>query len=203
MDQGRLAAHQKKASRLKAHLVFLDESGFLLAPLVRRSWAPRGQTPVLLQAGRHREKASAIAALSVSPRRRRVGLHFSVAPGRNVDGDWLVNFLRDLRRHLRGQIVLLWDRLGVHRARLVTDYRHRCRRKLHIEWLPPYAPELNPVEPLWGHSKINALANLAPHDAPHLAHLARLACRVVRRAALRGDLLRAFLRSTPLSLRFR
>jgi transposase len=192
-----MAAHQKKASRLKAHIVFLDESGFLTAPLVRRTWAPRGQTPVLLQCGRHREKASVIAVLSVSPARQKVGLYFSLASNLNVDGSWMVHFLRDLLRHLRGPVLLVWDRLNVHKSAAVARLRRRCYR-LHVEWLPPYAPELNPVELVWSHLKRNPLANFAPGNANDLA---TMACRHARRLQRRQDLLRSFIRHGRLSLR--
>lgn len=70
----------KKAHQLKAWLVFLDESGLLMGPLVRRSWQPRGQTPVLVQRGRHLGKVSAIAALGVPPRRDGARLYFRLHP---------------------------------------------------------------------------------------------------------------------------
>ncbi len=56
-----LDRHQKKVQRLKAHLAFLDESGFLLIPTVRRTWAPRGQTPLLYHSYR-RDRISTTAA---------------------------------------------------------------------------------------------------------------------------------------------
>src|SRR5262249_56141343 len=88
-----VAPRAKKGRRLKAALVFIDESGLLLAPVVRRSWAPRGQTPILYQRGRAREKVSMIAALTLSPRRRRVGLYFSLGANANVTTAWLIPFL--------------------------------------------------------------------------------------------------------------
>lgn len=66
----------KKASRLKAFLVFIDESGFLMAPLVGRSWGPQGQTPILYQRIHSYKKVSAIAASCLSPERRRLNLFF-------------------------------------------------------------------------------------------------------------------------------
>ena len=125
MGEGGLAPHQKKARRLNATLVFIDESGLLLAPLVRRSWAPCGKTPILYQRGRAREKVSIIAALTLSPRRHRPGLYFSLRADENVTTTWLVPFLRALTRHLRGAFLVVWDRLPGHRARVVTDYLHR------------------------------------------------------------------------------
>lgn len=197
MGPGDVAPHQKKARRLNAALVFVDESGLLLAPLVRRSWAPRGQTPILYQRGRSREKVSIIAALSVSPQRRRVGLYYSLCPNANVTIPWLIAFLRDLATHLRHPLLLVWDRLPGHRAHTVQRYL-AARRRLHAELLPPYAPELNPVETLWAYLKRNPLANLA---APDAATLARIAGRHTQRLQRRPQLLRALIRSTPLFLR--
>ena len=75
-----VAADKKSAARRRAYLVLIDESGFLLSPLVRRTLAPRGQTPVLKTWGGHRERVSATAALTISPRRRRLGLYFCTYP---------------------------------------------------------------------------------------------------------------------------
>ena len=69
------APGKKTAARLGAHLVFVDESGFLLIPSVRKTWAPRGQTPVL-RFWQRRDKLSVISGVSVSPRRRRGGLYY-------------------------------------------------------------------------------------------------------------------------------
>ena len=71
---------KKKAHRLNAHLAFLDESGFLLIPTLRRTWAPRGQTPLLRHRYQH-DKISAISAVTVSPRRQRLGLYLHCHPG--------------------------------------------------------------------------------------------------------------------------
>jgi transposase len=107
---------------------------------------------------------------------------------------WLVPFLRALTRHLRGSFVLVWDRLPGHRAQVVTEYLHHRRRAVAL--LPPYAPELNPVEILWAYLKRNPLANFAAADAPHLA---RVATRHVQDVRRRPQLLRSFFDATPLS----
>ncbi len=193
MGEGGLAPPQKKARRLNASLVFIDESGLLLAPLVRRSWAPRGQTPILYQRGRAHTKVSIIAALTLSPRRRRTGLYFSLRANENVTTAWLIPFLRALSRHLRGSFILVWDRLPGHRAQVVTAYLHRKHRDVAL--LPPYAPELNPVEILWAYLKSNPLANFAASDA---LHLARVATHHVQRLQRRPDLLHSFFDATPL-----
>lgn len=193
-----MASGKKNACRLKASLVFLDESGLLMAPLVRRTWAPVGQTPVLYQRTRSHERISMIAALTVSPRRRKVGLYFSLLPNENVNTSNLLPFLRQLRRHLGSPLVLVWDRLNVHRS--VWARLRRRSRTIHAEFLPPYAPELNPVELFWSYLKRNPLANDAALD---METLHRRAQRQSARIASAPDLLHAFLRGTPLSLRLR
>jgi transposase len=166
---------------------------------VRRTWAPRGQTPIFPQPGRYREKASIIGALSVSPRRRRVAFHFSVRADRNVDGQWLAQFVRDLRRQIQRPIIIVWDRLNVHRSRPIARMVGRSST-LWVEFLPPYAPELNPVEAAWAHLKMNPLANLVPEDALELADIAE---RHVRGFRHKTWLLKSFIRSTPLFLRLK
>jgi transposase len=166
-----------------------------LAPLVRRTWSPRGETPLFYQRGAHRQKVSIIGALTVSPKRRRVGLYFSLIAELNVDAYWLVAFLTAMARHLRGPVILIWDRLNAHRSSVVQRFLERHPR-FHVELLPAYAPELNPVETVWSYLKLNPLANFAPCD---VRHLARIATRHTRRLQRRSRLIRRFLDSCPLS----
>jgi DDE superfamily endonuclease len=55
----------------------------------------------------------------------------------------VVDFLGHLLRHLPGKLLVVWDGLPAHRARLVSDFIRAQRGRLAIEWLPGYAPELN------------------------------------------------------------
>ena len=137
----------------------------MLQPVRRRTWAPRGQTPVQYAWDR-RDRLSAISAITVSARCRRVGLYFCVQD-RNVCAEDLVSFVRQLHRHVRTRITLVWDRSGPHRkaARLLQRDNPRW---LRIEWLPPYAPDLNPTEQCWNHSKYSDLANYVPADVHRL-----------------------------------
>src|SRR2546423_939629 len=135
----------------------------MLQPLVRRTWAPRGQTPVHRSWDRH-DRLSVISALTVSPGRRRIGLFFAILP-KNVRTPDAVAFIRALRRELGTKILLVWDRLNVHRSAAKQLQR---RGDLVIEWLPPYAPDLNPVEQVWDHSKYSTLANYVPADLTDL-----------------------------------
>lgn len=199
MGAPRLATGKKNAARLKAWLVFIDESGFLTSPWRRRTWAPRGQTPVLLQRGNSRQKASVIAALAVSPRRRTVRLLVSLRPHENVNAAWVLAFVRALARHLGPRMVILWDNLNAHRAHLLRQALQRWRHLRYV-YLPPYAPELNPTEYVWGYLKTNPLANRPPDDIDELVDVAS---RELDHLGDAQDLLRSFLRHSPLSLRLR
>lgn len=126
---------KRLARRQRAHLVFIDETGFLLAPLVRRTWGLRGQTPVLRQRTRHRGRVSAIGGLSISPRRRRLGWYLHFHLDRSVRQEQVVEFLRALLRHPGGRIIVVWDRLSAHRGEFLRGWLGRGRR-LHLEYLP-------------------------------------------------------------------
>jgi transposase len=167
-------------------LVFLDESGFLLIPTVRRTWAPRGQTPLVHHRYRH-DKVSAISAVTVSPTRHHCGLyaHFHLA---NITHVEVAIFLRELLRHLAGPIIVVWDGGTIHRGAAV---RHLLARhpRLQVERFPAYAPELNPDELVWNYLKRD-LANGRPDT---LDELLTDLTRVTRRLRRSPALLRAFL----------
>jgi transposase len=169
-----------------------------MGPLVQRSWAPRGHTPVLMQRGRSRRKVSVIGALVISPRRRRVRAYFSLQPEASFDGTRILQFLKQLCRAVGVPIALIWDRLQAHIGEPVKSWLANNRHRIWAELLPAYAPELNPVELIWGHAKTHTLANFAPlevHDLAMQAHLSVLAIGEDQ------PLLRSFLKHCPLPLR--
>ena len=179
-----MAAGKKNAKRLNAHLVFVDEAGFMLAPTVLRTWAPRGQTPRLRHWDRH-DRVSVISAISVSPLRQRLGLYYQWEH-HNLHQPEVSGFLRHLLRHLRGPVIVLWDRWWFHKSPATQDL---CRRfpRLRLEFFPAYAPELNPDERIWSLTK-KRLANGSPDDRYRLAFSvieALEACRTSQRR-LRG-----------------
>jgi transposase len=190
----RLVAQARQRS---AHLVFLDESGFRLTPSVRRTLAPRGETP-LLEAWDRRDRLSAISCITVSPRRRRLNLFFELLPvNANVHGADVVAFLRRLRRSLPGPITILWDRNQIHsRSKVVRAYLAE-HPEVVVEDLPGYAPELNPDEQVWGRTKYGRLANLAADDAQELWDFV---VGELIDLKFRPDLLESFLQNSGLSL---
>lgn len=162
-----MAPDRKKVAEDHAHLVLIDESGLLLNPLVRRTWAPRGKTPVIGGDGGHRKKVSVIGAVSVSPAVRRLGLYFSTLPNGYFDTGAVVRFLQNLLAHLRGKVVVVWDGGPNHRGPLIREFLRRNKR-LTLERLPAYAPDLNPVESVWSWLKYGQLANFVPDGIPEL-----------------------------------
>lgn len=137
----------------------------MLAPLVLRTWAPRGQTPRLRHWDRH-DRISVISGVSVSPLRQRVGLYYQWHH-HNIHQIEVEDFLSHLLRHLRGPVIVLWDRWWFHRSPATQAL---CRRhpRLQLESFPAYAPQLNPDERVWALTK-KRLANGSPDDRYRLA----------------------------------
>jgi len=149
-------------------LVFFDESGYFLQPLRRRVWAPQGETPLQYAWDRH-DRITAIAALSRAPWAARLGLYYMLLD-HNARADDFVRFIRDLHAHLRRPIILVCDRLPAHRAAVRRLEDAGAKSWLSVEWLPPYAPDLDPVEDVWNQSKCIGLANVVPDDVRDLRH---------------------------------
>ena len=137
----------------------------MLQPLLRRTWAPQGQTPLSDAWDRH-DRLSVISALTVSPDRRRLRLFFAVHQ-ENIRTPQVLEFLSELRRHLRCRAILIWDRWNVHRS---AARQMACAHPdwFDFEWLPAYAPDLNPVEHVWNQTKFGDLANFIPENLLHL-----------------------------------
>lgn len=144
--------------------MFLDESGFMLAPTVRRTFAPIGHTPILRRWDRH-DRISAISCVTVSPMRRRLGLHFQLLPDdTNVTGDRMVEFLRELRRRMPWPLRIVCDRGNVHDESKAVRAFLAEHPSISTEQFPSYTPEANPDEGVWQHAKHGRLANFTPED---------------------------------------
>jgi len=151
--------------------VFQDESGVSLLPSVRATWAPRGHTPVL----RHRfawKRLSIAGALVYEPDGSDAHLVFQLRPGAYND-ETLIEFLTDID-HLEQHrpVVLIWDGLPSHRSRRMLDWVASQRDWLSIEPLPGYAPDVNPIEQVWGNLKSTELANLCSDSISEVANIA-------------------------------
>jgi transposase len=164
----RFPAIVAEARQRGAHLVFLDESGFMLTPTVRKTWAPTGRTP-LLSCWDRRDRLSVISGITVSPERGQLNFYFQVLkPNKNAKAEDTIAFLRHLRRQLGGPMTVIWDRSNIHkRSKIVSAYLEK-HPEIVEESLPGYAPELNPDEGVWGWTKYGRLANLAAANVKEL-----------------------------------
>lgn len=135
----------------------------MLQPLRRRTWAPRGHTPVQYAWDRH-DRFSVLGRVELGPVVLRIGLYFQLFD-HNITASDVAKFVKQLHRQLGRRMILVWDRWSVHRsaARQLARYDW-----LQVEYLPAYAPELNPVEAVWNHTKYGDLANLIPADREDL-----------------------------------
>lgn len=170
-------------------MVFADESGFSLLPAMPKTWAPKGQTPVL----RHRmswPKLSAISAVAPNPH-----IWMNLVRG-TVKSKQVIAFVRHLLRAYPGRIMLFWDGLGAHRSKRTLKALGAYRSRLSVHRLPPYAPELNPAEGIYAFLKHHYMRGYCPPDIGALMGKVRRGVRTIRR---RPDLIKSFFRRTPLS----
>ena len=188
MEAEAMARSKKNAKKEGRTIVFIDESGLSERPHRCRTWAPRGQTPVL-QFHFHWKTLSAIAGVTWW------NFYFRLFPG-TIRAPQVVLFLRLLQRHLPGKLLIIWDGLRSHRDRLVKEYVEAQQGRIVLEFLPAYAPELDPVEYLWGYWKHHELPNFCAKDYAQLSSFARRALRSIQRR--RPTLVHAFWKQSSL-----
>jgi transposase len=190
-----LAGYKKNAVRQQAWIFFQDESGFSQQPSVRTSWAPRGKTPILRPRGNHWSRVSAAAALGFRWDGKAARLFARTKPD-SYNAVSLIQFLKQLKRFAKGaRVILIWDHLPAHRSRLMKEFLRNQQDWLQIEWLPGYAPDLNPAEGVWNNIKAREMANLCPdaleeattsfrRGLQRLSHTARLPFSFLHHAGL-------------------
>jgi transposase len=169
-------AHDHKGAQVQGQrLFFIDESGFYPLPSVVRTDAPMGQTPILHEWWT-RDHLSAISAISPEGK-----LYFQ-GQDRAINSADVVAFLEHLRREVPGRMVLIWDGAPIYRSQVIKEFlANGAARRIHLEPLPAYAPELNPGEGLWAHLKGVELRNVCCFSLPHLWAELRAAVKRVRR----------------------
>ena len=114
--------------------------------------------------------------------------YFRLFPGA-IRSPQIIEFLTHLLRHIPGKLLIVWDGLPAHRSRAVWDFVRQQRGRIWLEFLPAYAPELNPTEYIWGHLKQHEIANLYPKN---LGELSLQAIRALNRMGRRPTLVIAF-----------
>ena len=163
---------------------------------MRATWAPRGQTPVL----RHHfnwARLSMAGALAYRPDGSQAALVFQIQEGSYNTGS-LIGFPEDMHTHFGTQkIILIWDGLPAHRSRVMSAWIAAQRRWLTVERLPGYAPDLNPLEQVWGNVKPAELANFC---ADTIGQAQAAAEAGLKRVGASSTLCFAFLAHAGLSL---
>lgn len=134
------------------------------------------------------KKFSVVAGLSIW------NFYFQLFDGA-IKSAQVIEFLRHLLRHLPGRLLIVWDGAGIHRSRVVREFIVSLGQRIHLEYLPAYAPELNPAEYIWGHLKQHELAN---YCARHGWELSLTATRALRRMRRRPNLITAFWKQAEL-----
>lgn len=157
-------------------------------PAAVRTYAPRGQTPVLRYP--YWKHLSVISA--ITPKGKLYTMTQEVA----FDGAAIVRFLKHLLRHISGKLLVIWDGLPAHRSQAVKDFlRQGAAKRLHLEQLPAYAPDLNPDEGVWNYLKNVELKNLCCHNLQELRDELR---KAIARLRHKTDLILAFIRQVHL-----
>jgi transposase len=190
-----LAPHKKGADLSGSAIFFEDESGFMLQPVRRRTWAPSGKTPVLRAWDRH-DRLSTVGFISVSPARHRLSLYFHIS-AQNIDADQLIWLLKLLHRRYRHHVVIVWDGLPAHR-KAAKYFEQNHPDWFTFEQLPPYSPQLNPVEQCWSHTKYADLANFVPDDVNHLR---KAIDKSITKQNNNKNLLRSFFKHAKLTIK--
>lgn len=141
------------------------------------------------------DRLSVLGAITLSPQRKRLDLRFNVWH-ENICTRHVVSFLKRLRHELRRPLVVILDRLAAHRS-AARQLREAGYKDIHFEWLPAYAPDLNPVEALWSYTKHSDLANFLPNDADDLR---RSVYQSIQARSRQKHLLRSFFHAAKLKL---
>jgi transposase len=139
-----------------------------MGPLLRRTWAPEGRTPPVAQQGAHRKKVPVAAAVWLSPRRGHPGLYSHTLADGYFDNWYVTAFVEAMLKDLGGRCVVVWDGGNMHKGEPIEALVSHFADRLSLERLPPFAPMLNPVGPLWSWLKWERLSNYAPHDVREL-----------------------------------
>jgi transposase len=173
----------------------VDETGSTFRARFGTTWAPVGHPPRLRRVSKRREVSSVVALLA--PGRRRPARLYARHFKGSVHGKQVAVALRHFRRKAGRPLVVVWDRLGTHRAREVKALVEAHPDDFFLEELPPYSPELNPEEGC--NSQVKAdMRNALPDSVEALHRQVRSA---FIRLAHRPTALRGFFHRAGLSLR--
>lgn len=142
---------KKRAKRLGAKIFFLDEAGFQSDPPLGRTYGLKGQTPVVETSGQ-RQSLNVISAVNSR------GEFWAATYTGKLNAESFVAFLQNFVQGRTDKVFLVVDGHPAHKAKLVKNYLQSLEGRLELHFLPPYAPDLNPDEYVWGYMKTNGVS---------------------------------------------
>jgi transposase len=154
---------RRKAARERRALVFVDESGFYLLPGVVKTYGPKGTTPVI-DKWLTRDHLSVMGGLALT------GKLFTLVRPEALTSEHAVVFLEHLLRQTGKRLLVIWDGSPIHRWGAVREYLSSGgAKRIHLETLPGYAPDLNPWDAGgWHHLKHVEMRKLSCLDLEEL-----------------------------------
>jgi transposase len=153
---------KKQAKAEGRTIVFVDEAGFYLLPMAVYTYAPVGQTPIL-EVKLTYDHLSAIGGITPE------GRIFMQMQDHSYKGPDVVHFLQLLLREIAGNILVIWDGASIHRCQAIKDFLTKGgAKRIRLERLPGYAPELNPQEGVWNLLKRVELKNVCCLSVQHV-----------------------------------
>jgi transposase len=184
LERRTLARVEKKAAEEERTIIFIDESGVYWLPIVVRTYAPCGRTPILKEFLSY-DHLSLIGA--VTPQ----GRLFLKTYEHSITSQEVIAFLAQLLRLIPGLLLVIWDGSPTHRSKVIRTYLAAgAAKRIHLEQLPGYAPELNPTEWVWSYLKIADLANVA---CDFLSEWDVIIQKAKKRMHRKPDLIQAFI----------
>ncbi len=171
-------------------IAFIDEAGFYLLPGRVRTYAPRGQTPVLKPFLTY-DHLSVMSAITTS------GQLYTLVRERPLNSTDSVSFLKHLRREINRRLLAIWDGSPIHRKEVTRFMAEGGAKDIHLELLPAYAPDLNPDEGVWQHLKNVELRNVMCQSLPQLRRELSLA---IMRLRGKPQIVRSFFAGAGLAL---
>jgi transposase len=174
MEDRKMAKTQKKAVEEGMKIIFVDESGFYLLPMLVRTYAPRGETPILKEWVSH-DHLSVMSGITLE------GKLSIMIRDHSLSSKDVITFLQQLQRQIHGKLLIIWDGSPIHRSKAIKAYlASGGAKRIHLERLPGYAPELNPDEGVWSYLKRVELKNVVCKNLSELEHELRKAVRRLR-----------------------
>jgi transposase len=184
-----MARNQKRAGAEQRTIVYVDQAAFYLLPGVVRTYAPRGQTPIL----RAPKSYDHLSVMSGVTEKGRLYVRYQE---KAYTGEAVVDFLKHLLRHIPGKLLVVWDGARIHWSAAVKTFLATIPdQRLHLVRIPAYAPELNPDEGIWRYLKYVELRNVVCKTLDELRYERK---RAVARLRHKADVLGGLIRQTGL-----